>query len=98
TRIGPVRARRLGITDMQVEFDLPIEGSSNSQEEGSLINTGVPHVVIQRGSLASTEELFELGLRVKAKFPQDGINVTFYNVESSTRIESVTFERGVERF
>lgn len=65
-----------------------------------LVDTGVPHVVVQTG-----KEVLKMRDRNSAllyRWPKEagagGANVTFYRRLSSKEIEAVTFERGVEDF
>ncbi len=66
------------------------------------INTGVPHSVIvvnDTEPLASdTRKQLAASLRQDPSHGEKGSNVTFYRPLSSTCIESVSFERGVENF
>jgi diaminopimelate epimerase len=54
--------------------------------------------------LANTRELNDIatlrdiGVEIKARYAQTGMNVTYYAVKTADSIASVTFERGVEAF
>jgi diaminopimelate epimerase len=64
------------------------------------IRAGVPHAVLQVPTLDSRAALVELAWAVKQqpRFVQEGVNVTFVHAVSQNKINSVTFERGVEDF
>ncbi len=63
----------------------------------SLINTGVPHLVIATGELA-TIDLPHIGraLRYHRLFAPGGVNVDFMQVAGSRAVAVRTYERGVE--
>lgn len=64
------------------------------------VDSGVPHVVIQRESLDLIQSEKELARRLRshAQFHPRGSNVTFYQKISDTHIRCISFERGVEDF
>jgi len=63
----------------------------------TLINTGVPHAVIEVKDLASYP-ILEVGRMVRShpSVGSEGANVTFFQRLVGPRIRSTTFERGVE--
>jgi len=65
--------------------------------EVNLINTGVPHAVVEVKDLASYP-ILQVGreLRNHPAFGPEGANVTFFQRVVGSRIRSTTFERGVE--
>lgn len=66
-------------------------------EVGWMINTGVPHLVLFTGDVAS-ENVIERGhrLRYDARFTPAGINVDFVQVNDDI-LQMRTYERGVEQ-
>ncbi len=66
----------------------------NRKVRGFLVNTGVPHFVIQH---PPDEELAKQ-LRQSKEFGDKGANITFVEFDASNFIQAVTFERGVENF
>jgi diaminopimelate epimerase len=80
------------------EYDQKIIATDKYSLEVNLINTGVPHAVIEVKDLASYP-ILEVG-RVVRSHPAigpEGANVTFFQRLVGPRIRSTTFERGVER-
>ncbi|GIL17224.1 MAG: diaminopimelate epimerase [Oligoflexia bacterium] len=61
---------------------------------GALIDTGVPHFVIQ----AEPDEDIARELRKSNEFGPAGANITFIEIAAESDILAVTFERGVENF
>ncbi len=76
---------------------LDFKGSKTSYE---FIRAGVPHVVVQVPNLKDLTALKELALHIKRQpaYAEHGTNVTFVHPLSTFKIESTTFERGVEDF
>lgn len=68
----------------------------------TIVNTGVPHAVVQIDSLKEAESLkdFARALRNNSYFGAAGSNVTFYAKGESVAapIDAITFERGVEDY
>ncbi len=64
------------------------------------IDTGVPHCVIKVSSLSQLDELRSIAkeLRGQGYFPPQGANITFRVSFGKNKIESITYERGVEDF
>jgi len=99
TTVGKVSAKRINQNEVEVQFDIPNEPTSELKSpSATMINTGVPHAVLQVSDLQNIERLRETGLTIKSQFQNDGMNVTYFVPKTATSIESVTFERGVEDF
>ncbi len=64
------------------------------------LESGVPHAVLEWGSVFKKENLKPLAkeLRFKNPFNKSGMNVSFYQVERENHLKAITFERGVEDF
>ncbi len=64
------------------------------------LESGVPHAVLEWKSFFQKEKLKPLAkeLRFKNPFSEDGMNVSFYQVEKENHLKAITFERGVEDF
>lgn len=108
TRIGPIQAQVDSPTSLagNVTVQMPLwkeyeENQSSPAGEFTYVNTGVPHAVLQVSDLKNLESLKDRALKIKAlsRFAERGVNVTFKASTSEThKIQSVTFERGVENF
>ncbi len=61
---------------------------------GFLVNTGVPHFVLQQGP----DQQLAQELRQSKDLGEKGANITFAEFDSGDFIQAVTFERGVENF
>lgn len=100
TRAGLVRGRFN--PDRTVSIWMP--GSDfqiQDFQEGALVNTGVPHLVVSVSeNQFSSEEWKERARawRSDSRFGSRGTNVTFIWNVGSSRVQSVSFERGVEDF
>lgn len=96
TGAGPVSGEILGnhLVCVQMPLIKKIEKMTAENVEGYLLDTGVPHFVIQQAAD------FHLGQRLRRslKFAPAGANVTFVeNVNlHTTSLNAVTYERGVE--
>lgn len=79
------------------EFEQKIIAGENYSVEACLINTGVPHAVVEVKDL-STYPIVQIGkdLRSHPAVGPQGANVTFFQRLVGPRIRSTTFERGVE--
>jgi diaminopimelate epimerase len=73
---------------------------SDGTETGQLINSGVPHFVIQEKNLIADEKLKKRAsrLRSRVELGERGANITFMEIVSRGDIKTSTFERGVEDF
>lgn len=83
--------------------DIPLS-EPNNIKAASLVNTGVPHFVIELSTLKQLKEMRELAKKYRF-FPESGVagtNITFYTSKKEgpdgTSIDAITFERGVEDF
>ncbi len=72
----------------------PLQTMTVLGETGLFVNTGVPHFVIEKKPDADLAR----SLRTVSDFGPPGANITFVQNLTSTRVEAVTFERGVEDF
>lgn len=104
TATGVVEARIVSPDHVEVELR-PVAESAWSQWSQSglsyhFVRAGVPHVVVNVPDLQDRERLRALALELKRepKFVAAGTNVTFVHAVDASRIDSVTFERGVEDF
>lgn len=72
----------------------------NDQLNFDFVRSGVPHAVLRVPDIQDRERLKALALEIKRepRFQAHGTNVTFVRPVSDHKIESVTFERGVEDF
>ncbi|MGZ3768408.1 MAG: diaminopimelate epimerase [Bdellovibrio sp.] len=79
---------------------LPLNISSGAEENFSLVNTGVPHLVKNIASMLDVAQLKEMAKEVRShnELQPDGANVTFYVEQSAGKINAVTYERGVEDY
>ena len=99
TIAGSIKIEASSEDEIKVQMtDAKVIESQNTEYE--LIDTGVPHCVMEVDNLSQREELFSLGK--KYRFPEEldekGANVTFWQKNSGQKIEAVSFERGVEDF
>ena len=87
-----------------IEVDLSHDTTGLVIGSAKLVDTGVPHAVIElKGSILelALERRAQLhALAAKLRWPKEagagGSNITFFSRISNREIESVTFERGVE--
>lgn len=107
SKIGPVAA--VVKSEKQIEVRLPEikEDQWNQVVEwkGAKLNfdfvrAGVPHAVVRVPNLNEKSSLRDFALEIKRlpSFLKDGTNVTFVRLISQDKVESMTFERGVEDF
>ena len=105
-----------GVIEAQVENDerinvlMPPLKSADWKQTHSLnvetsldvdvLNTGVPHWVIQVPSLAHTDPLRVTAQQLKQTqdFPTEGANITFWSIVGPNSIHSISYERGVNDF
>jgi diaminopimelate epimerase len=108
TKSGEVRARVNSADDIEVAL-APVAESAWNQWSGDdgpsrlsfdFVRAGVPHAVLRVPDIGDRESLRALAAEVKRdrRFHPHGTNVTFVHPVSSTILDSVTFERGVEDF
>jgi diaminopimelate epimerase len=102
--VGTVQGKKNG-NDIQVE--LPIKKQKiqlltvkvkSTEIDGYAVNSGVPHFVIHK-KVSTPSILKEISsqLRFHKVFKSPGSNVTYWDGKGS-KIEAITFERGVEDF
>lgn len=98
TKVGVVNAKIHSARDIEVE--LPAILTQKWGSEFDFVNSGVPHVVVKTTNIKDTAKMRDTALELKrrAEFQKDGTNVTFVKEQGPGKIESVTFERGVEDF
>lgn len=98
TKVGVVNAKIYSVNDIEVE--LPKIREEKWGPDFDFVNSGVPHVVVKSTNLKDTAKMRKTALTLKQRpeFLKDGTNVTFIKAVSPGKIESVTFERGVEDF
>lgn len=111
TLSGSIKCMPLGEGQAKVEMSLLKEDRVAHTENveglsvtGDLIDSGVPHFVIDvdenNFDLKETEALTKtcLQLRESGRFPPRGANITFLKFIEGNEIDSISFERGVESF
>lgn len=79
------------------EFEQKVLATDKYSIETFLINTGVPHAVVEVKDL-STYPILQVGqdLRNHPALGEEGANITFFQRLVGPRIRATTFERGVE--
>ncbi len=79
------------------DYDQKVIATDKYSVEVNLINTGVPHAVVEVKDIYSYP-ILQVGkdLRAHPAFGPEGANVTFFQRLVGPRIRSTTFERGVE--
>lgn len=108
TKAGVIKGRLMetpGIVEVTLtsksyekfEYDQAVIATDNYSLEVNLVNTGVPHAVIEVKDLESYP-ILQVGKAVRnhPTFGSEGSNVTFFQRQVGARIRSTTFERGVE--
>lgn len=92
-----VRIKMTKIKDTQLHQKLKL---AHHHIDFDFINSGVPHVVIEKKDLILNDILKTLCKEIQDNplFAPDSTNVTLYKPLSEGHIESVSFERGVEDF
>lgn len=89
--------------DESVSVQMPVVGTQLIQHQinsvnGTSVNTGVPHFVIETDAPFDSKKDLARELRSHVHFGLKGTNVTLFKRLDSKKLESVTFERGVEDF
>lgn len=98
TRAGAIRIRGLSEELFRIEMT---SIQMKDTKQGLLVDTGVPHLVIEKKDFVPDEELrdFARALRNHPEFQPKGTNVTFVSFEKSKNdLKAISFERGVEDF
>lgn len=107
TKIGTVVAKVKSANNIEVRLPKVKESQWNQilQWKGvatnfDFVRAGVPHAVVKVPNLDDRSHLRDFALEIKRQpsFLKHGTNVTFVKLVSNNKIESVTFERGVEDF
>jgi diaminopimelate epimerase len=103
TRVGTVKAWVKSPSQITVALPKIAEVQWDQVVAGiklDFIRPGVPHAVVRLPSLANSSELRQTALNLKAdpRFRQEGVNVTYVELQGPGEIRSVTYERGVENF
>jgi diaminopimelate epimerase len=106
TKAGTVHAQVHSADRIEVELPAIAEAQWGQQPTASqtptfdFVRAGVPHAVVQSERLHDRAALRELAQAVKAepRFRLQGVNVTFVHDLAAGKLQSVTFERGVEDF
>jgi diaminopimelate epimerase len=107
TRVGIVEATVKSAATIEVRLPKIAEGKWNqvvswkgTQMYYDFVRAGVPHVVVRVPNLDERSSLRDFALEIKRQpsFLKEGTNVTFVRLVSNAKVESVTFERGVEDF
>jgi diaminopimelate epimerase len=107
TKVGAIVAKIKSANNIEVRLPKVAENQWNQilQWKGSAMNfdfvrAGVPHAVVRVPNLEDRGHLRDFALEVKRQpsFLKEGTNVTFVRLLSQDKIESITFERGVEDF
>lgn len=77
-----------------------VQEKLNENIDYSIINTGVPHVVIRLKDFSDKEQLYALAkdLRYPKQLNSKGANVSFWFKQENGFLKSTSFERGVEGF
>lgn len=107
SKIGPVEARIPSEKNIEVRLPQIKENQWNqviewkgAQLNYDFVRAGVPHAVVRVPNLDERASLRDFALEIKRQpsFINDGTNVTFVRLLSRNKVQSVTFERGVEDF
>jgi diaminopimelate epimerase len=104
SKVGEVHAEVRSGGDVEVILPAVAESEWNQLIDGSVhfdfVRAGVPHAVVRVPSVEQNHDLHTLAAMVKKqpRFLKEGVNVTFVRLLSELKLESVTFERGVEGF
>lgn len=107
SKIGTVHAKILSSSLVEVRLPQIKENQWNQvlhwkgvATNFDFVRAGVPHAVVRVPNLDDRGHLREFALEIKrqSSFLKDGTNVTFVKLIDTNKIESVTFERGVEDF
>ena len=107
TDVGPIKTQKVGENTIEVEmfikepapqeFDVGLMEGTNA---AWFINTGVPHIVIDRMYWPVRKEIKPKikSLRSHPSLGEAGANVTLFNRLKDGNLQAVTFERGVEDY
>ena len=95
------RIRLNDATTAEAHRHAVIDGKSWDCAYVELGNPGIPHAIVELPGFAAMDrdELRKLGRSLRfAKEFQRGANVNFVDIKSSSEVDIITFERGVEDF
>lgn len=83
-----------------IQKDIELRIHQSNLEKFAFVNTGVPHLVQKLHSIGRVTSMKEMAQEARSHqdVRPDGSNVTFYSIDSESRIQAVTFERGVEDY
>lgn len=107
SRVGAVEAKVPNANGIEIRLPKIAEHKWNqvitwkgAQMNYDFVRAGVPHAVVRVPNLDEKQPLREYALEIKRQpsFLKEGTNVTFVRLVSQEKVESVTFERGVEDF
>jgi diaminopimelate epimerase len=107
TRVGIVEAKVKSASQIDVRLPRILEEKweqsfsfKGTQMNFDFVRAGVPHAVVRVPSVYERAAMREIAHAVKAlpQFLKNGVNVTFVRLLGKEKIESITFERGVEDF
>jgi len=107
SKVGTVQAHIRSTKDIEVRLPKIAENKWNQliAWKGAKLNydfvrAGVPHAVVRVPNLNERAQLRDFALEIKRQpsFLKEGTNVTFVRLLSQDKVESITFERGVEDF
>lgn len=97
TRAGLIETKMIG--PFEVEVRMPAIASEEWGKDFDFVIAGVPHAVVKADELQDRRALEGQALKIKAleRFREHGTNVTFV-VGGGARVQTLTYERGVEGF
>ena len=111
TAAGPVRGKRVSprlykirlndVTRMELDKDVDIDGKTYKVSYVELGSPGVPHGVTEYRGLADADRTSLKELARKLRYSDvfyKGINVNFYEITGESKVNELTYERGVEDF
>ncbi len=89
---------RVSVLDVARAIIPEVVTTEDTSWSGALINTGVPHFVIERPDIERIDmDVFGKAIRYHTQFRPSGVNVDCIRYENDGSITIRTYERGVER-
>jgi len=89
-----VRIELMPPHSLQLDGQISVDGNTVKY---SMVNTGVPHVVVQVEDISSCDvQALGRAIRCHREFSPEGTNVNFISVTSANHLAVRTYERGVE--
>nr|HPI39602.1 diaminopimelate epimerase [Pseudobdellovibrionaceae bacterium] len=84
----------------KISVEMPEVKILKNDKKYLLVNTGVPHIVMQVKELSKAQMDLKKIKKLRQLFygGQKGFNVTLLEMNKGSKIKAVTFERGVESF